>query len=532
AASHTQKTRLREKTLEVWVRLDGLKQRGGSAMTVHHKSGAFDAIVFGEREPGKWMPGSDFHKRTKNLDAPPETEAADSFVHLAISYHADGAIACFRNGEPYGKPYPSDGPQLYDPGEWYVMFGLRNGGPAAQRQLRGLLETAQLYNRALSAEQVRASFDCEQAAITHNSILAALTNDERKRREELHSSLVRLIEQRKQHEARSVYVVAAEKPKTAFVLHRGNPAQRREQVAPGGVAALAGKSPHFQLAVDAGDSERRRELASWITSELNPLFSRVIVNRLWHYHFGSGIVETPNDFGFNGGRPSHPQLLDWLAAELVKSDWSLKHIHRLIVTSGVYLQSSRFREAPSRVDANNRSLWRMNPQRLEAEALRDSILHVSGQLNRQYGGPPYRDFKTFVNNTQFYEIIDPDTPDAYRRTVYRAWIRSGRSPLLDAFDCPDPSTTAPRRAVTTTPVQSLALLNNSFVLRMADRFADRVAKVAGDDAARQADSVYRFAYGRSPAPTELEPLTTFIAEHGLPAFCRVVFNSNEFIHVD
>ncbi|HIK91733.1 MAG TPA: DUF1553 domain-containing protein, partial [Planctomycetes bacterium] len=331
------------------------------------------------------------------------------------------------------------------------------------------------------------------------------------------------------------FAVYAVKPGTADVAHvlsRGNAAARGEVVTPGAVAAIAAIDSTFGLAADSPDADRRRKLAEWITHKQNPLFARVIVNRLWHYHFGAGLVETPNDFGFNGGRPSHPELIDWLASELIDSGWSLKHIHRLIVTSATYRQSSRHRVDCAAVDSDNRLLWRRSPLRLEAEALRDSILTVTGQLNRQYGGAPYRDFTTYVKNTQFYTMTDPDSPDVYRRTVYRTWIRSGRNHLLDAFDCPDPSTTAPRRAVTTTPIQSLTLMNNSFVLRMSDRFAARVIKDAGADVPLQVARVYQLAYSRSPDEAEADQLAQFVTSHGLSALCRVVLNSNEFIHVD
>jgi hypothetical protein len=393
---------------------------------------------------------------------------------------------------------------------------------------------------------VLASFECEQAAITHESILAALSNKERASRLQQHASIKSLEAKRKKHAPHSVYAVVPKASGTISLLHRGNPATPGEVVKPGGVDSIAGVDADFQLTPDAPDGARRRKLAEWITAKRNPLFARVIVNRLWHYHFGTGLVDSPNDFGFNGGRPSHPHLIDWLASELIDSGWSLKHIHRLIVASATYQQSSRRRPKAAALDADNRLLWRRNPGRLEAEALRDSILSVSGQLNRQYGGAPYRDFTTYVNNSQFYTMTDPDSPDAYRRTVYRTWIRSGRNHMLDAFDCPDPSATAPRRAVTTTPIQSLTLMNNSFVLRMSVRFAERVISDvgkaidgggAGDagldkDAAAQADRVFQLAYGRSPAPAEVKDVSQFIAKHGLAALCRVVLNSNEFIHVD
>jgi hypothetical protein len=169
---------------------------------------------------------------------------------------------------------------------------------------------------------------------------------------------------------------------------------------------------------------------------------------------------------------------------------------------------------------------------LEAEVLRDAILAVSGEINPLVGGPPYADYETFTHNSQFYEMIDPVGPEFNRRTIYRTWLRSGRSAMLDAFDCPDPSTTAPRRAVTTTPVQSLALLNNSFVLRMADALAARASAKADESAAAQVKEVYRQAYAREPSAQEQDSLARFVEQHGLPALCRVVFNSNEFLYAE
>lgn len=533
ARTKPQDVELFEKTLEAWVWLDELDQRGGAAMSVHQsRGGAFDAIVYGEREPKKWMSGSDFFKRTQDLSAPQELEAANQFVHVAVTYAADGKIAVYRNGQPYGVAYDSSGPWRFRRGTWQVQFGLRTGGPDPGRQLRGLLEAAQLYDRVLTPEEVDVSFRCENAALTHDAILQALDDGERERREGLLGEIAALQERRKQMGPYSVYAVRPAKADVAYVLDRGNPRSRGEKVSAGGIAAIGSVDPRFGLSPDASDAERRLRLAGWVTDKQNPLLARVIVNRLWHYHFGAGLVPTPNDFGFNGGLPSHPELLDWLACELTENGWSLKHIHRLIVTSATYRQSSRSRSDGVAIDSKNRLLWRKTPQRLEAEALRDTILSVAGQLNPQYGGPSYQDFKTFVNNTQFYEMTDRDHPDVYRRTVYRTWIRSGRNSLLDAFDCPDPSTTAPQRAVTTTPIQSLALMNNSFVLRMSDRFASRVTAEVGEQPALQIERAFGLAYGRKPTESEGESIGKFVSEHGLPALCRAILNSNEFIYVD
>jgi hypothetical protein len=258
-----------------------------------------------------------------------------------------------------------------------------------------------------------------------------------------------------------------------------------------------------------------------------------MVNRLWHYHFGAGLVETPSDFGFNGARPTHPELLDWLADEFVMNGYSLKHMHRLIANSATYRQSSRFRADAAKRDASNRWLWRKSPMRLEAEAVRDGILSVAGQLNLVRGGPGYQDFKLTIRGaTHYYTPNEADDPAVYRRSIYRTWARSGRNGLLDALDCPDPSTVSPRRALTTTPLQALSMMNNAFVLRMADRFAERLKKEAGDDAGKQVTRAYELAYGRRATDDEIARVRPVIERHGLAVFCRAVFNSNEFVYVD
>jgi hypothetical protein len=330
----------------------------------------------------------------------------------------------------------------------------------------------------------------------------------------------------------STYAVAPQAPGVSHVLLRGNPAAQGETVVPGGVASLAGVSADFGLPADAPEGPRRLKLAAWITDRHNPLFARVIVNRLWHYHFGVGLVDTPSDFGFNGGRPMHPELLDYLAGELIRREWSLKSLQRLIVSSAAYRRSSRFSEQAAAIDADNRLLWRMSPRRLEAESLRDATLSVAGQLNEQFGGPGFRDFTTFVRNTQFYEMQDPVGPEYNRRSVYRTWVRSGRSSFLDTFDCPDPSTKTPNRAVTITPLQALTLMNNSLVLRISAQFAERLEREAGEDVARQVRRAYDLAYARQPSAEELIALVPFVERYSLPELCRVLLNSNEFLYID
>jgi hypothetical protein len=259
----------------------------------------------------------------------------------------------------------------------------------------------------------------------------------------------------------------------------------------------------------------------------------VIVNRVWHYHFGQGFITTPSDFGFNGGHPSHPKLLEWLVSRFVEDNYRLKALHRRIVLSSTYRQGSRPSRAGLAADAGNRLLWRMTPRRVEAEVLRDTILAVSGQLNPKRGGPGFEDVSIIPNNgTTYYEANDRDDPELHRRTVYRFTPRGGRTALLDTFDCPDPSTAAPTRNVTTTPLQALSLLNNAFVLRMADRMAARVTQQVGDDLPRQVTGAWQLAIQRDPDTRELKLSIDLARRHGLAALCRALFNINDFVIIE
>jgi hypothetical protein len=524
---------LQEKTLETWVSLATLKQQGGGVMGVQTLNGnTFDSIVFGEQEPGRWMAGSNFFQRTKSFAGPEETVAEKQLVHLAIVYHADGTIAGYRNGQPYGQPYKSDGPIKFVAGQAQVVFGLRHSPAGGNRLLAGSIERAQLYDRALSADEVAASAGVASDHVDEDAIVEQLSKSQRSEYDQLQFEVDQLRLQVERVQAMKTYAVAPQPPEATHVLKRGNPAERGDEVVPGGIAAVPGPAADFGLPADAADDVRRIELARWITDAENPLFARVIVNRIWQHHFGRGLVDSPSDFGFSGGRPSHPELLDWLSVELIRNGWSLKSLHRMIVTSATYRQSSLPNEAAHAVDADNRLLWRRSPQRLEAEAVRDAILSVTGKLDPAIGGPGYYDFTTFVHNTQFYEPVDPVGESFNRRSLYRTWVRSGRNRFLDAFDCPDPSATAPKRAVTTTPLQALSLMNHAFVLRMSDRLADRVTREVGEDFELQAARAFELVYARPASQEERRVAAAFTSQHGLAALGRVLFNSNEFLYVD
>jgi hypothetical protein len=333
------------------------------------------------------------------------------------------------------------------------------------------------------------------------------------------------------------HVTAPQQPKPWPVLARGDYRQPGEIVSPRGIACVAGVSPDWGLADNAPEGERRKALAEWIASSTNPLMPRVIVNRLWGDHFGEGLVRTPSDFGFQGGLPSHPELLDWLAGELAHPSegpaWSLKRIQRLIVTSAAYRQSSRATPKAAQVDADNRLVWRRPLQRLDAETYRDAVLAVSGELDLSLGGPGYRDFKvSSLGDNDTYAVFDAVGPEFNRRSLYRTAVRTGTSPLLDTLDCPDPSVATPRRSVTSTPLQALTLLNDVCIEHYAERFAERLARDAPDGAGARVRRAYALALGRGPTGDESAFGERFVAEHGLAQFCIVLLNANEFMFVE
>ena len=327
------------------------------------------------------------------------------------------------------------------------------------------------------------------------------------------------------------YGTTAEKPEPVHILVRGNPETPGDPVNPG-TLRFAGDAVTFGDSA-MPESERRLALADWITAPNNPLTARVIVNRLWQWHFGRGIVATPSDFGYGGQPPSHPDLLDWLAAELIRENWNLKSIHRLILTSQTYQMTSRV-AAPRRatqIDSDNRLLWRMNSRRLEAEAIRDAVLAVTGNLNREMGGPGYRDFEYEEAYAPIYKYKTADTPDLWRRSVYRFVVRTTPQPFLATLDCPDPANLTPTRNVTTTALQSLAMFNNDFMLKQSQHFANRLTKESAHLEDR-IDLAFRLAFSRSASPEEIEACQALVDRQGLMHLCRVLLNANEFVNVD
>ena len=325
------------------------------------------------------------------------------------------------------------------------------------------------------------------------------------------------------------YVGSFKQPGAIHRLYRGDPLAPREEVAPDALGVIGS----LGLSTGSPEQQRRREFAAWVASPDNPLTARVIVNRVWHYHFGQGIVATPSDFGRNGVAPTHPELLDWLAQEFMRHGWSLKWLHREILSSRTYQQASRPRASAIAKDANCRLLWRFPPRRLEAEAIRDCILHVSGMLNPQAGGPGFLLLRIDHENVHHYFPLEKFGPDQFRRMIYMTKIRQEQDAVFGIFDCPDGGQVIPDRSRSTTPLQALNLLNSTFMLEQANYLAERLRVEAGGAATAEAQVRYAFqlAFARPPESDELSAATELARTQGMPAFCRAILNANEFLFI-
>jgi hypothetical protein len=420
-------------------------------------------------------------------------------------------------------------------------------------------------------EQVKLAANAQiLVKVTWDEILAAIPPADRARRGNLREQLHALETQRPPPPAQAWTVSDNGTAPACHVLKRGDPNLKDAEVKSGFPASLnvASFTPTESTRGEAPPPLTRIDLARWLTRPDHPLTARVIVNRLWQHHFGRGLVATPNDFGIRGERPSHPELLDWLATELVQSGWSLKHMHRLMVLSATYQQRSTFRE-PVTEDADNRLLWRMNRRRLEGESLRDSTLSVAGTLNPALGGPMVR----VPLEPEVYDLIftegEPDglwhvTPDPRqhtRRSLYLFAKRNVRQPLFEAFDQPDTLTSCPVRPVSTFAPQALILFNGPFMQEQSKAFAARLLREAPAGRAARIELAYRLALARPPRADELKTAERFLGTQaelirerllarkrvGLPAslpegtdpaeaaaladFCLALLNRNEFLYV-
>jgi hypothetical protein len=317
-----------------------------------------------------------------------------------------------------------------------------------------------------------------------------------------------------------------------YVLAGGELASRGEKVEPGFLKSLTGNSEPAKIPFAGGSSGRRTALAEWIANPENPLTARVMVNRIWQHHFGEGLVRTPSDFGMNGERPSHRELLDWLATQFVENKWSMKAMHKLMLLSNAYQQSTEHPQAGrlASVDPENKLLWRMRWQRLEAEAVRDSILTISGSLQKADGGPGvFLDIPQDVaEGFEFFKWFPSPEKDQLRRTIYTFQRRSVMLPVVEVFDGANMNESCSRRNVTTVAPQAFTLLNGELTNREAKKFAARVIEEAGPDKAKQFDRAFWLALQRPPRPTEIAAASSLPLEQ----LGVVLFNLNEFVYLE
>ncbi len=379
--------------------------------------------------------------------------------------------------------------------------------------------------------------DPTSARIGDKDILSIMTEDDRRKHKELTDQLEVLDKQRpKPYQTARAIGEDGTKAIPSYFLHRGSPDTRGPLMTPGVLSVV---SPDYEFPAppaNAKSSWRRRGLAEWLVALQNPLTARVMVNRIWQHHFGEGIVRTPSNFGKMGERPSHPELLDWLAVEFIERGWSMKQMHRLMMTSQAYQMASDDITANVALDPENRLFWRMPRVRLEAEIIRDNILAVAGNLNPTLGGPcvyPYIDPKLFQSSTKRTWPGKPDDdPSTWRRSLYVYSKRSIRYPLFETFDQPNLINSCERRNRSTIAPQALLLMNNNFVISEAKFFAERLRREAGHEVKAQVDRAYHLALARSPQEFERAKAIEFIKStpNGLSEFCQALFNLNEFVY--
>jgi hypothetical protein len=407
-----------------------------------------------------------------------------------------------------------------------------------------------IYHRELSDDKALAELHALQAE--RRGIEESLRSPEQEARlEAIGKELAPLEEQLKAiPQGELVYAAATQftqaggfrptggKPRAIHVLHRGDLKAPGEAVAPGAVPLWAGAPETFPGFTTEGweEGKARAELADYLVRKDNPLVWRSIANRIWQWTMGTPLVGTPNDFGRGGLEPTHPELLDFLAATLRDDpEQSVKSLVRLIVTSEAYRRASGHDEANASIDAGNAYHWRANRRRLTAEEFRDSVLSVSGKLNRTAGGKPFQDFiieKPEHSPHYQYHLHDPEDPASHRRTIYRFVVRSQPQPMLTTLDCADPSTSVPSRDESTTALQALTQWNSRFVEAMSRHFGERLRKEAPASAEAKVDLAFRLVAGRGPSADERTVLVDHLKHHGEESLARVMLNLNAFVYVD
>jgi hypothetical protein len=438
-----------------------------------------------------------------------------------------------------------------------------------QEQKKARLEPS--YREALAVEPSKRTPEQKKLAahaetlikVTWDEIVAALAPEEQRRRADLRERIHTLEAQLPPPAARARTVTDDSTVPVTYLLKRGDPKRKG--------AAVQAAPPRVLAAKNQAPTTDRTALARWLTSPDHPLTARVLVNRLWQHHFGRGLVATPNDFGLRGARPTHPELLDWLACEFVAGGWSIKHVHRLMVLSNTYQQTSALGANPParQKDPDNRLLGRMNRRRLEGEALRDNVLAVAGTLNGRIGGPMVRvPLEPEVYELIFTEgepdglwLVTPDPREHFRRSIYLFAKRNVRLPVLEMFDQPDTLTSCPARPVSTYAPQALVLLNGPFVQGQSKLFAARLLRECGEDEVWPVERAYQLAMGRPPTAAERRTAQEFLGSQAqllrdrlrgrrrvalppdvldgvdparaaaLADFCLALMNRNEFLYV-
>jgi hypothetical protein len=458
--------------------------------------------------------------REKNVAAGARVTAQDSVENLPQWSKAalvDGATSLLKLMDSNGEPVAwAEALKLLQASgrRWQLDLDIKKHREERKKLAVSLLEPA-LRTELASIEEKLAGIVRQLAELPPSQMVYAGTND--------------FADAGNFHPTRGV-------PRPIHFLKRGEITTPGELVSPGSLSLIPELGAGLGLENAVGEGARRAALAEWITHPKNSLAWRSIVNRVWHYHFGRGLVNTPNDFGRMGGSPSHPELLDWLAAWFLENGGSLKRLHRLILTSAVYRQTSQGNAAYAQVDAENRYLWRMNRTRMDAESVHDSILQVTGKLDVTMGGPPVKQFfyddpNAGVTPIIDYSRFDVDSPASFRRSIYRYVFRTVTDPLMDSLDCPDASQLSPVRNVSVTALQALTMWNNRFVVRQAEHFAERVGQ-ASSSLASQIDTACELAWGRPPTATEAKALLGYATKHGMANTCRVLLNGNEFMFVN
>lgn len=402
-------------------------------------------------------------------------------------------------------------------------------------RIKAALDGAHHGDRPIPTTEERANYARARRTIESElKAIEAKRTAEKKEKDATLNAAIKALEQELKELDRQLpksYAANPREPDVTQVLARGDVQQALEPVSAGGLSMLRQLDYDFGLQPNAKESSRRRALADWVTDPANPLLARVMANRIWHYHFGRGLVTTPNDFGQLGARPSHPELLDWLATEFIRSGWDVKHMHRLIMSSATYQQSSAPDEKGLKKDADNQWLWRFSPRRVEGEVARDAMLMASGEINYDMEGPGYKSYTLKVNNSHFYTWKDHQGATYNRRSVYRTHVQSANDPLMDSLDCPRPSDLMPNRSITTTPLQALTLMNNSVVLRQAAKMAQDLEQQWPNNTQQAIQSAFQRTMQRNPTAEELHEHQTLAAEHGLSQVCWVLLNSSEFLYM-